>query len=251
MDRLLGIDIGATGIKGALVDVASGDLVTDRVKYPTPKPATPESVIQTARQIVVDHDWLRKPVGIGFPAIIKNGVSHSASNIAKSWIGYKAQKHFAKAFESDDVVIINDADAAGLAEMSHGHGLDRMGVVILVTLGTGIGSALFNDGVLVPNTEFGHLHYRNGVYEDYASNSARERKDLKWKEWAKELNDYLQHLDFLFSPDLIMLGGGVSKKYHKYEDHLDTKAELTPARLRNNAGIVGAAMAIHKQMVRK
>lgn len=249
METLLGIDIGATGIKGALVDVASGQLVTDRIKYPTPKPGLPADMIAVAEQIVSDHDWYGKPVGIGFPAIIKQGRTCSASNIDESWIGYDATAAFATAFETEDIVVINDADAAGMAEMSHGYGLDRMGVVLLVTLGTGIGSALFNDGQLVPNTELGHLKYKHGVYEDYASNGARERRDLKWKQWAAELDSYLNHVNYLFSPDLIMIGGGVSKKFHKYEDYLSVPTEVVPATLRNNAGIVGAAMAVHKVMV--
>lgn len=246
METLLGIDIGATGIKGALVDVASGELASERIKYPTPKPATPEAMIAVARQIVVDHNWIGKPVGIGFPAIIKRGVTCSASNIDQAWIGYEAQAAFSAAFETDDVVLINDADAAGLAEMCHGYGLDRQGTVILITIGTGLGSAVFNDGTLLPNTELGHLHYKQGVYENYAANSVREEKDLKWKDWAKHLDHYLNHLNFLFSPDLILLGGGVSKKFHKYEDYLTADTEITPAKLRNNAGIAGAAMAIHK-----
>lgn len=249
METILGIDIGATGIKGALVNVMTGELVTDRIKYPTPKPALPHTMVATAAQIVKDLEWQGKPIGIGFPAIIKRGVTWSASNIDDTWIGHKAKAVFAAAFETEQLVILNDADAAGLAEMSHGIGLDRMGVILLVTLGTGIGSALFNNGQLVPNTELGHLKYKHGVYEDYASNGARERRDLSWKEWGRELNSYLNHIDFLFSPDLIIIGGGVSKKYDKYQKYLSVDTEVAPAHLRNNAGIVGAAMAMHKTMV--
>ncbi len=245
MAEILGIDVGATGIKGAVVDIESGELVTDRIKYKTPKPATPEAMIKVMKKLVSDFDWKNKVIGIGFPAIIKDGHTVSASNIHKSWLGYNFMKEAREVF-SDKTFLINDADAAGISEMRYGLGknyLDK--VVILLTLGTGVGSAIFNQGLLLPNTELGHLKYKSSVAEKYASNSAREEKDLSWKEWAKDLNDVLNHIDFLFSPDVFIIGGGISKKFDNYEDHLDLIDKIFPAESRNNAGIIGAALHAH------
>ncbi len=242
MTQILGIDVGATGIKGALVDIEQGELISDRVKYKTPKPATPDAMMEVMKKLVEDFEWQEKVIGIGFPAIIKDGHTESASNIHKSWKGYNLIKEARKRF-SDKTFLINDADAAGISEMRYGLGrkyLDK--VAILLTLGTGIGSAIFNEGELLPNTELGHLKFKSSVAEKYASNSAREGKDLSWKEWAKELNEVLNHINFLFSPDVFILGGGISKKFDNYEEHLDLKEKVFPAESRNNAGIIGAAL---------
>lgn len=246
MDHILGIDIGATGTKGALVDTKTGEFVTERVKFPTPKPSTPKAVIETAYKIVEELDWQGKPVGIGFPTIIKNGVSHSASNIDNAWLEFDGLSAFKKKFGTDEIVLLNDADAAGVAEMTMGYGVDVSGVVILITIGTGIGTAIFNNGALLPNSELGHLLYKKGVFEDYMANSIRERHDMSWKEWGNEVNVFLKHIEFLFSPDLILLGGGVSKKFAKYEKYITTKVTVRPAKLQNNAGITGVAMEANR-----
>ncbi len=242
MEQILGIDVGATGIKGAVVDLEKGELITARIKYPTPKPATPQSMTDVMKQIISDFDWKGKPVGVGFPAIIKNGVAHSASNIDDSWLDFPIVGFLNKKLKCP-VRVINDADAAGLAEKRYGGGSDKEGLVILLTLGTGIGSALFYNGVLLPNTELGHLKWDGGIAERFASNSARENKELSFKTWGKELNRVLKHIEFILAPDHFIIGGGISKKFHKYSEYLKTDATIEPAKMLNNAGIVGAALA--------
>lgn len=246
--QVLGLDVGATGIKGAMVDTNKGELISDRIKYPTPKPAFPEAMIDVMHQIAMDFDQLGKPVGIGFPAIIRKGVPYSAANIDNSWIGYPMKSKLTEKLATEEIVIRNDADVAGIAEMSFGAGKDVEGTVIMVTIGTGIGTGIFLDGQLLPNTELGHLKYKKSVFENYMSNRARETKKMGWKTWGKELNLYLNHINFLFSPDLIILGGGVSKQYDKWSKYLNVPTEVVPATMRNNAGIIGAAMMIHKHM---
>ncbi len=244
----LAIDVGATGIKGALVDLDKGELHSERIKYDTPKPATPDAVISTAKKIIEDLEWKDKPIGIGFPAIIKNNVCLTASNIDKSWINVDLKKivHDIVGLDSHT---INDADAAGIAEMHFGKGKDQKGTVIMLTLGTGIGSAFFKDGLLLPNIELGRMYYRESVSEHYASNSARKRLDLSWEEYGKELNEFLEYVDRIFSPNLMMIGGGISKKFEKYQEFINPNLNVTPAVLKNNAGIIGAAM--HCQLVSK
>ncbi len=242
MQRILGIDIGATGIKGAMVDLQKGELCTERIKYSTPKPATAEAFVPVIKQLITDFNWEGQPIGFGFPAIIKNGTAHSAANIDKSFLGFNLKEYY-DAQLGCETFFINDADAAGIAEMEFGKGKDiKDGVVILLTLGTGIGSAVFNDRVLLPNTEFGHLKWKDSIAEKYAANSVRENNDMKWKEWGPRLNEIVKHIEFIFSPDLIILGGGVSKKFDKYKEYLNPSCEITAATLRNNAGIIGAAM---------
>ncbi len=248
--KMLGIDIGGTGIKGAIVDTKKGVLLSDRIKYPTPKNATPKSAIKTAMKIIKDLDWEGKPIGAGCPAVVRQGVTKSATNIHKSWIGFPVEKTFAEMVGAD-VSLHNDADAAGLAELSFGEAKDIPGVCILVTLGTGIGSATFIDGVLVPNTEFGMLKIGDGIAEDYATNRVREELDMSWKDWGNNLNDYLNHLEVLFSPNKIIISGGVCKKFAKYEQYLNTDAEVVPAKLLNNAGIIGAAMGMQRRLDKK
>lgn len=242
MKEILGIDVGATGIKGAIVNVEEGILVTDRIKYPTPKPATPQAMTEVMKKLVEDHDWKGKSIGMGFPAIIKDGVAQSASNIDDSWIDFPIIGFLNKKLKSP-INVINDADAAGLAEQKFGGGAEKKGLVILLTLGTGIGSAIFNDGILIPNTELGHLKWKDSVVEKFVSNNARETKDLSFKVWGKELNKVLNHIEFVLSPDHFIIGGGISKKFHKYEEFIDCIASVEPAKMLNNAGIIGAAMA--------
>ena len=241
MKEILGIDVGATGIKGALVNVDEGKLTTERIKYPTPKPATPQAMTEVMKVLVEDFNWKGKPIGIGFPAIIKDGVALSASNIDDSWLDFPIVGFLNKKLKSP-VNVVNDADAAGMAEQKFGGDTEKKGLVILLTLGTGIGSAVFNNGTLIPNTEFGHLKWKDSVVEKYVSNNARETKELSYKTWGKELNKVLNHLEFVLSPDHIIIGGGISKKFHKYEEYLDCSATVAPAKMLNNAGIVGAAM---------
>ena len=244
MNSVLGIDVGGTGIKGAPVDIATGTLLADRFRIPTPQPATPESVSAVVGQLATHFDW-RGTAGATFPAVMKNGVAQSAANVDKSWIGTDAAAHFTAAIGST-VVVVNDADAAGIAEMEFGAGKDADGVVMMVTLGTGIGSALFVDGHLIPNTELGHLQLGKHTAERVAAESVREKKNLSWKEWSERLDEYFGMLDRLFSPDLIIVGGGVSKKSDKFLPRINIQAEIVPAQLLNEAGIVGAAVAAHQ-----
>jgi polyphosphate glucokinase len=246
MKEILGIDVGATGIKGAIVNVEEGKLITDRIKYPTPKPATPQSMTEVMKKLVEDFNWKGKPIGMGFPAIIKDGVALSASNIDDTWLDFPIVGFLNKKLKSP-INVINDADAAGMAEQKFGGDKENKGLVILLTLGTGIGSAVFSNGVLIPNTELGHLKWKESVVEKYISNHARETKDLSYKTWGKELNKVLNHLEFVLSPDHIIIGGGISKKFHKYEEYIDCSATVVPAKMLNNAGIVGAALAAPKK----
>lgn len=248
MDRslALGVDVGATGMKANLVDCRNGLLMGERFRIPTPDPATPDAMANVFKKLVENFNW-DGPVGIGFPAIMNNGVAGSASNIDKSWIGTNVEALFGKKCKGK-VKVINDADAAGVAEMAFGTGMEEPGVVLLLTIGTGIGSALFIDGKLVPNTELGHLIYNGASYEKYVANSVRKELDLTWTQWGKRFNQYLQHIEFLFSPQLIILGGGSSKasRFNQYKELLKTKARIVPARYENNAGIIGSAMAAYK-----
>ena len=243
MNEILGIDVGATGIKGAMVDIKKGELIGERFKLSTPENKKPEKIANTIKEICQEFDWKNKPLGIGFPAVIKNKICRSASNIDKSWIGTNVYELFNEKTKCD-CTVINDADAAGIAEMAYGKGKEiSNGIVILLTLGTGIGSALFMNGILIPNTEFGHLKFKKSIAENYASNSARKKKDLNWKEYGKALNEYLQHINFIFSPDLIILGGGISKNFDEYSEYFSKKVNVVPAQNQNNAGIIGAAMS--------
>jgi len=242
VSNVLGIDVGGTGIKGAVVNTATGELLTERIKYKTPQPATPKVMTEVMKKIVLDFSWFGGRVGVGFPAIIKDGKSLSASNVDDKWLGYPIQAKLSDALGSE-VTVVNDADAAGLAEYTFGMGKELSGLVVFLTLGTGIGSAVFNNGVLLPNTELGHLKWKGKIAEKYAGNKAREDKDLSWKDWGAELNQFLNHVHFVLSPDHILLGGGVSKKFAKYSNYLDVPVPVEPASLLNYAGIIGAACA--------
>jgi polyphosphate glucokinase len=236
----LGIDIGGTGIKGAPVNLGTGELSSERIRILTPSPATPDAVadvvVQLLEQIGVDG-----PVGLTLPSVVTGGVVRTAANIDQAWLGTNAVDLFAKA-TGREVGVVNDADAAGIAEVRFGAGAGRAGVIIVVTLGTGIGSGLFVDGTLVPNTELGHLHMHHGEAEDWAADSVRERDDLSWPDYAKRLEQYLELIQSLFWPNLIIIGGGISKKSDKYLPHIKIDTEVVPASLQNDAGIVGAAM---------
>lgn len=238
--QILGIDIGGSGIKGAIVDTSDGLVIGERFRIPTPLPATPLAVAGATRLLVEHFAWER-PIGVGFPAAIRNGVSLTAANVDKAWIGTDVQALLRETC-GRPAVVANDADVAGLAEMRLGAGRGAQGVVIIVTLGTGIGTALFVDGKLVPNTELGHLELHGQDAELLASDAAREREDLNWKRWAKRVDDYLHLLHRYFWPELIIVGGGVSKKHEKFLPRLTVETRVVPAELRNHAGIVGAAL---------
>lgn len=239
--QLLGIDIGGSGIKGALVDIEKGELATKRHRIPTPQPATPEAVSDTVAEISRHFDWTG-PIGCTFPAIIKGGVAHSAANVDNSWIGVNAEQLIAEK-TGCPTLLLNDADAAGIAEMEFGAGRGQQGTVIMLTFGTGIGSAIFIKGILVPNTEFGHMEVRGRDAEHRASDKIRSDKNLTWEDWAERVNEFLNRMEQLFSPDLFIFGGGVSKKHDKFFEFLKTETKVVPAELRNHAGIIGAAMA--------
>ena len=242
--EVLGIDIGGSGIKGAIVETKTGEITQQRFRIETPQPATPEAMIETIAQIAAHFEWKGKPIGSGFPGVVQHGEIKTAANLDKSWIGKNAETLIREATGASLVHVINDADAAGLAEVKIGAGKDVKGVVLMVTLGTGIGSGLYIDGTLVPNTEFGHIELDGHKdAEHWAADSAREREDLKWGEWAKRVNAYLNKMQALLWPDLIVLGGGVSKKSEKFLPNLDVPTKIVPAVLLNDAGIVGAAMA--------
>ncbi len=241
MDARLGIDIGGSGIKGAPIDLVSGALAADRRRIPTPQPALVEPVSRTLGRIVGSFSGVTGPIGCAFPGIVISDRIYSAANLDGSWIGVDAGARFSEAC-GRPVVMINDADAAGLAEARFGAAAGRSGVVLVLTLGTGIGSALLHDGRLVPNTELGHLELGGEVIEKRASNRARKVKKLSFGEWTERLNAFLVHLDRLLSPDLVVIGGGISKRFDTFGPHLRSRADLVPAALRNNAGIVGAAL---------
>ncbi|OFQ05250.1 polyphosphate glucokinase [Rothia sp. HMSC036D11] len=250
-DLMIGIDIGGTGMKGGIVDLRTGNLVSERFRIPTPQPATPQAIAQVARQIVDElqsREIAPEPysaIGVDFPAVVKNGVVFSAANVDPAWINTNLEQLISDALDSRTVYGINDADAAGLAEATYGQGRDKTGLIAVITLGTGIGSALINNGVLVPNTELGHLEIDGYDAESRASARAREVHDLSWKKYAKKrLRRYFQHVEALFSPDLFIIGGGISKNPEKFMPYFEDeiRTPMVMATLRNNAGIVGAAL---------
>jgi len=238
---ILGIDIGGSGIKGAPVDLNQGVLAAERLRIATPRPATPDAVADTVGRIIRHFNWTG-PIGCGLPSVVQNGVARTAANIDSSWIGTDVRALLSQR-TGCPVTVINDADAAGIAEMRFGAGRGRNGTILMVTVGTGLGTALFRDGTLVPNTELGHLLLNGKVAEKYASAAAREDLGLSYKTWAKRLDLYLHQLQSLFWPDLFILGGGISKKHEKFFPFLTIETEFLPAVLRNQAGIVGAALA--------
>ncbi|THA29593.1 ROK family protein [Streptomyces sp. A1277] len=240
--EIFGVDIGGSGIKGAPVDLDRGDLAQERHKVLTPHPATPGDVAGCVAEVVGHFDW-KGPVGITFPGVVTGGLTRSAANVDKGWIDLDARTLLGDKLGLP-VTVLNDADAAGIAEMTFGAGRGRKGTVIVLTFGTGIGSALFVDGRLVPNTELGHLELNGHDAEKRASTKAKEDEDLTWQHWARRVQKYLTHVEMLFSPELFIVGGGISRKADKFLPLIEhVRAEMVPAELQNNAGIVGAAMA--------
>ncbi len=239
--QVLGIDIGGSGIKGAPVDTDNGELVTPRHRIPTPDPSAPEAVGEVLAQIAGQFDW-SGPVGVTFPAVIKAGTAYTAANVDKSWIGTNVAA-LTTAKTGCPALVLNDADAAGIAEMEFGAGQDHDGVVIMLTFGTGIGTALIVNRQLLPNTELGHMEIRGKEGEERASDGTRKRKGLTWAGWAKRVNEYIQRMDALFWPDLFIIGGGVANKPEEFLPLLSTRAEIRVAEMRNEAGIIGAALA--------
>jgi polyphosphate glucokinase len=242
--RGFGVDIGGSGIKGCPVDLEQGRLIGERLRIDTPKPSSPGPVYDVVGQIVTHFGWTGR-VGITFPGVMKHGVAHTAANVDESWIGTDVDAGLDQRIPGT-VETLNDADAAGIAEMRYGAGRGRGGVVLMLTFGTGIGSALFVDGHLVPNTEFGHIQVDGEDGERRASAAAREREDLGYPEWARRVDRYLDVLEAGLWPDLIIVGGGVSKKAHKWVPLLSTRTPVVPAELQNDAGIIGAALVAHE-----
>jgi polyphosphate glucokinase len=241
MAKILGIDVGASGIKGAIVDTETGKFVGERYRVEMPEESTPDNVADSIAHIM-EHFSYKGKVGIGFPSVVKNNKILSAANIDKSWIGVDAAKLFNKRTDCE-FIIANDADVAGLAEMRLGLGKDVKGMVLLITIGTGLGTALFYNGQLIPNTELGHIYLSFDMEaEFYASNSAQKRENLTWKRWGKRFNKFLIEMERLLQPDLILLGGGSSKYFDEYKDKITIETKVKPAKLFNNAGIVGAAL---------
>jgi polyphosphate glucokinase len=243
--EVLGIDIGGSGIKGAIVNTRQGEMLTERFRIPTPSPATPEAVARVIKEIVDHYKW-QGPVGAGYPGVVQNGIARTAANVDKTWINKDINRLFSNV-TSCPVHVVNDADAAGFAEMKFGAGKDFKGVAILITVGTGLGTVMFAGGKIVPNLELGHLLLRGEDAEKFASDAARKNDNLSWEEWAARFNEYLKRLEDLTWPDLIIIGGGISKKDSLFFDHLKTRAKIVPATLLNEAGIIGAALAAKYQ----
>ena len=243
---VLGIDIGGSGIKGAIVNVKAGEMITNKHRIPTPEASTPEAVIDIIRQIAKEFDW-KGNIGVGFPGVIQHGVVKTAANVDDSWIDVNLEKMLKKCTGSN-CVVVNDADAAGMAEMKYGAGQKKKGVVIMLTIGTGIGCALFTQGKLVPNCEWGHICLPGGIddAEKWASDAARKKFDLSWEEWMQRLTTYINYVEDLFWPDLIIIGGGFAQKIEKKGVKFETRTKIVPAQLLNEAGIIGAAVAVKK-----
>jgi polyphosphate glucokinase len=242
LEQVLGLDIGGSGVKAAIVDVARGELASERARRKTPQPATPAAIAKTAARLQEKLEW-RGPVGCGFPGLVKSGVVRAAPNLDPSWVGFRIVDGLADALGTADVAVLNDADAAGLAEMRFGAGRGKDGTVVVLTLGTGIGSAVFRDGRLLPYTEFGHLEMNGRDAEYWAAESGRKRHGWSWKEWAEQLDLYLARLEYYLGVDLFILGGGASKKADRFLPRLQrVGCEVRVAELGNLAGIVGAAM---------
>lgn len=242
-----GIDIGGSGVKGAIVDMDTGEFVTDRIKIETPQPATPEAVAETVAHIVQELGWDGR-VGICMPTVIKDQVAHLAANIDDSWVGTNVHELFSQHLPGRKIAVLNDADAAGLAEVAFGDEAARTGATLFLTFGTGIGSAFITDGVLFPNTELGHMYVGKKEAEHQASSAVRDREELSYKQWAKRVDKVLKEYERLFNPSSFVVGGGISRKADKWVPYLTVDTPVIPAQLRNRAGIVGAAMAVAKDV---
>ncbi len=239
--KILGVDIGGSGVKGAPVETETGEFIAERFRIPTPDPPTPKAIAKKVMKLI-EHFDINGPIGCGFPAVIQHNIVRTASNIDKSWIGTNVVELFMK-FTKRVPRIINDADAAGLAEMKFGAGRNQKGVVIMITVGTGLGTSIFVEGKLLPNTEFGHIILNNKIAEKYASDAVRKVKNLSWKQWAKRFDKYLNRLEDLIWPDLFIIGGGASKKFDRFSEYFTVNAKVLSAQLLNDAGIIGAALA--------
>ena len=237
----LGIDVGASGIKGALVNVQTGEMEGARFRVDMPQPSTPDNAAAAIAGIV-EHFKYEGKIGVGFPSVVKNGVAMTAANLDKTWIGANIETVISKA-TGCEVIALNDADAAGMAEMRYGKGKGKLGTVVLITIGTGLGSAIFTDGHLLRNTEFGHLLMKNGmIAEKYAADSVRKNEELSWRKWGKRFNEFLEHVNLYVQPSLILLGGGSSKYFDEFKDRIKISTPVEPAQLLNSAGIIGAAV---------
>ncbi|MEU9807354.1 polyphosphate--glucose phosphotransferase [Mycobacterium sp. NPDC050853] len=242
--RGFGIDVGGSGIKGAIVDLTTGELIGERVKYPTPQPATPEAVAETIATVVRDFSWTG-PVGVTYPGVIVHGEARTAANVDKSWLGVNVHDIVSAELHGQTVTVLNDADAAGLAEDRYGAGKDQSGVIVLLTFGTGIGSAVLHNGILLPNTEFGHIEVDGMEAEHRAASSIKEKNEWSYKQWAPEVTKVLVAVENAVWPDLFIVGGGISRKAEKWVPLLTNRTTVVAAALQNSAGIVGAAMAAH------
>ncbi|MEN6522655.1 MAG: ROK family protein [Anaerolineaceae bacterium] len=236
----LGIDVGGSGIKGAIVDIEAGQLVSERIRLVTPDPSTPKAVAKVVKKLVKKLDY-QGPAGAGFPGVMLHGVCYTAANIDASWININVERVFQEE-TGNPFYVANDADVAGLAEVRFGAAKDFKGVVLVITLGTGIGTAIFNDGVLLPNLEFGHLQIREKDAEKRASAAVKVKKDLNWKEWAACVEEYIRIMENLFWPDIIIIGGGISRNHAKFFPYINVRTKIVPAQLYNQAGIIGAAL---------
>jgi polyphosphate glucokinase len=245
--RVLGIDIGGSGIKAAIVNTTTGELLSERHRIDTPKPSKPKAVAKVIKEIIKHFDW-KGPVGCCFPTIVVDGQCKHPGNLSKEWVGLKVDKLFKKECNGIPFYVSNDADLAGVAEMSLGAGKDKKGKVFVITIGTGIGSALFYKSKLIPNVELGHIYHTNGeIIEKFASDSARKREELTLAEWAKRFNIFLNHIKIIHTPELFILGGGISKKFDTFKEHLTVDIPIKVAKFKNNAGIIGAAMYARKK----
>jgi|TARA_Y100001970_G_scaffold6887_1_gene7890 polyphosphate glucokinase len=239
--KILGIDIGGSGIKGGIVNTKSGKLVSQKIRFETPSPSSPKKVIKKIKKnIIKELDW-NKYVGCGFPGIVNKNKILSAANVSNKWVGVDVSKRISRKTGCESFVL-NDADAAGLAEMKYGSGKNKKGTVLMITVGTGLGTSIFIDGKLVPNIEFGHLKMYGDCAEKYASNSVRKQLDLSMNDWCSRFNEYIKYVEDLISPDLIIFGGGISKYFNEYNSLLKSRSKILPAKLENDAGIIGAAL---------
>lgn len=240
--RGFGVDVGGSGIKGGIVDLDTGGLIGDRYKLSTPHPATPDAVAKTIAAVVKEFAWTG-PIGVTYPGVVIDGIAHTAANVDTSWLGVNARDVISAELDGRDVVVLNDADAAGLAEERFGAGKDNTGVIVLLTFGTGIGSAIIHNGKLLPNTEFGHLEVHGKEAEHRAASSVKENKNWSYKKWARQVTKVLVAIEHALCPDLFIAGGGISRKAHKWVPRLTNRTPVVPAALLNTAGIVGAALA--------
>lgn len=245
--RVLGIDIGGSGIKAAIVNTTTGELLSERHRIDTPKPSEPKAVAKVIKEIIKHFDW-KGPVGCCFPTIVVDGQCKHHGNLSKEWVGVKADKLFKKECNGIPFYVSNDADLAGVAEMNLGAGKDKKGKVFVITIGTGIGSALFYKSKLIPNVELGRIYHTDGeIIEKFTSDSARKREELTLAEWAKRFDIFLNHIKIIHTPELFILGGGISKKFDNFKEHLTVNVPIKVAKFKNNAGIIGAAMYARKK----